>query len=104
MALPSESYAGTYGPVEIIKAVIWSTRELFPKKNGPGSIRPLAQLKALSQNLMHSNISITDGIYGMLSNTDKKKLLSDFNPEQVEQSYDLNQKIDEILNLLKRNI
>jgi len=53
---------------------------------------------------MHSNISITDGIYGMLSNTDKKKLLSDFNPEQVEQSYDLNQKIDEILNLLKRNI
>jgi len=64
----------------------------------------LAQLKAPSQNLMHSNISITDGIYGMLSNTDKKKLLSDFNPEQVEQSYDLNQKIDEILNLLKRNI
>ena len=64
----------------------------------------LAQLKALSQNLMHSNISITDGIYGMLSNTDKKKLLFDFNPGQTENHTDLDQKLDEILNLLKRKI
>jgi hypothetical protein len=27
-------------------------------------------LKAVSQNLMHSNISITDGVYGILSDND----------------------------------
>ncbi len=63
----------------------------------------LAQLKALSQNLMHSNISITDGIYGMLSNGDKKKLLSNFNPVTSSAPTELNQKLDEILTLLKQN-
>ncbi len=63
----------------------------------------LAQLKALSQNLMHSNISITDGIYGMLSNADKKKLLSNFNPDKPDLQSGLNQKLDEILVLLKQN-
>ncbi|PKN96987.1 MAG: hypothetical protein CVU42_17645 [Chloroflexi bacterium HGW-Chloroflexi-4] len=63
----------------------------------------LAQLKALSQNLMHSNISITDGIYGMLSNGDKKKLLSSFSPATSSAPTDLNQKLDEILSLLKQN-
>lgn len=63
----------------------------------------LAQLKALSQNMMHSNISITDGIYGMLSNTDKKKLLSNFIPEQTELSNGLNQKLDEIFAFMKQN-
>ena len=63
----------------------------------------LAQLIALSQNLMHSNISITDGIYGMLSNADKKKLLSNFNPEQTIISKDMNQKLDEILTFIKQN-
>ena len=63
----------------------------------------LAQLKALSQNLMHSNISITDGVYGMLSNVDKKKLLSNFNPEKPDLASGLNQKLDEILTLLKQN-
>jgi integrase len=63
----------------------------------------LAQLKALSQNLMHSNISITDGIYGMLSNADKKKLLSNFDPSRPEIQSGLDQKLDEILDLLKQN-
>ncbi len=27
----------------------------------------VADLKAVSQNLMHANLSITDGVYGMLS-------------------------------------
>ena len=30
-------------------------------------------LKAVSQNLMHANLSITDGVYGILSETDIKK-------------------------------
>jgi hypothetical protein len=36
----------------------------------------IAALKAVSQNLMHSNISITDGVYGILSDTDVKGQIS----------------------------
>jgi hypothetical protein len=32
--------------------------------------KDIAALKAVSQNLMHSNLSITDGVYGILSVTD----------------------------------
>ena len=32
--------------------------------------RDIQALKAVSQNLMHSNISITDGVYGILSDND----------------------------------
>ena len=32
--------------------------------------KDIGALKAVSHNLMHSNISITDGVYGILSNTD----------------------------------
>jgi integrase len=32
--------------------------------------KDIAALKAVSQNLMHSNISITDDVYGMLSDND----------------------------------
>jgi uncharacterized protein (DUF362 family) len=32
--------------------------------------KDIAALKAVSQNLMHSNISITDGVYGILANND----------------------------------
>jgi len=52
---------------------------------------------------MRSNISITDGIYGMLSNADKKKLLLNFNPENSHQTSNLDQKVDEILGILKQN-
>lgn len=34
--------------------------------------KDIAALKAVSQNLMHSNISITDGVYGVLSDNDVK--------------------------------
>ena len=46
--------------------------------------KEIGELNVLSQNLMHSNISITDGIYGMLSN-------------------EINKKFDELLTLLKQN-
>jgi len=39
----------------------------------------------------------------MISNADKKKLLSNFKPEQTDLSNGLNQKLDEILTLLKQN-
>jgi hypothetical protein len=38
----------------------------------------IADLKAVIQNLMHSNLSITDGIYGILSsNGVGKKILGE---------------------------
>ena len=37
----------------------------------------MAQMKAISQNLMHSNMGITDGIYGRLVNNDVKDILQD---------------------------
>ena len=63
----------------------------------------LGQLKALSQNLLHSNISISDGTYGMLSNDDKKNLLMDFDLDKPNSSNDINKKLDEVLSLLKKN-
>jgi len=38
--------------------------------------KTIAALKAVSQNLMHSNLSITDGIYGILSDMDVQKEIS----------------------------
>jgi len=35
--------------------------------------KDIAALKAVSQNLMHSNLSITDGVYGILSDMDIQK-------------------------------
>jgi site-specific recombinase XerC len=40
------------------------------------------QLKAISQNLMHSSIAITDGIYGMLSYDDMKRQLDSLTLDQ----------------------
>lgn len=39
----------------------------------------------------------------MLSNADKKKLLSNFDPAEPEIQSGLDQKLDEILDLLKQN-
>jgi integrase len=45
--------------------------------------RDMRELKAVSQNLMHSSISITDGIYGNLNNNDIKETIAGLasNPE-----------------------
>ena len=37
---------------------------------GLKNAKDIGDLKAVSQNLMHSNLNITDGIYGMLSEDD----------------------------------
>jgi site-specific recombinase XerD len=39
-----------------------------------GRVQDLKQLKALSQNVMHSSVSITDGIYGKLISDDIKTI------------------------------
>lgn len=38
--------------------------------------KDIGQFKAVSQNLMHSNLSITDGIYGMLSDLDVQQRIA----------------------------
>ena len=39
--------------------------------------KTVAQMKAISQNLMHSNTGITDGIYGRLVNDDRENMIND---------------------------
>jgi integrase len=36
----------------------------------------VTELNAISQNLKHSNLSITDGIYGILSREDQKNYIT----------------------------
>lgn len=43
---------------------------------GVQQAKDIADLKAVSQNLMHSNLSVTDGIYGILSTTDMGKRIA----------------------------
>lgn len=43
----------------------------------------IGQLKAISQNLMHANISITDGIYGGLSDSDIKKQITSLTEKKL---------------------
>jgi integrase len=45
---------------------------------GVKKAKDVAQLKAISQNLMHANIGITDGIYGKLAEEDLADILSNF--------------------------
>ena len=44
--------------------------------------RDIADLKAVSQNLMHSNLSITDGVYGVLSEEDTRNRILELGSRQ----------------------
>ncbi len=46
--------------------------------------KDIAELKAVSQNLMHANISTTDGIYGMLSENDVREQIGSLG-QRIEQ-------------------
>lgn len=58
----------------------------------------IGQLKAISQNLMHANISITDGIYGGLSDSDISKQISSLTKKG------LNEDIKSVKHLLKSTL
>lgn len=45
---------------------------------GVKKAKDIAQLKAISQNLMHANIGITDGIYGKLAEDDLAEIIANF--------------------------
>ena len=52
---------------------------MFALKNAEN----IGQLNAISQNLMHSNISITDGTYGGLSETDINEQITSLTEEKL---------------------
>ena len=60
-----------------------------------------AQFKAISQNLMHSNVSITDDIYGMLSDSDRKEVLFKITEFNKIQTNDSNEKLDQLIGFVK---
>lgn len=45
---------------------------------GVKNAKDISELKAISQNLMHENIGITDGIYGKLADDDLSEIISKF--------------------------
>jgi len=59
--------------------------------------KDISQLKAISQNMMHENISITDGIYGGLSSKDIENEISKISNKINSEKYN---NPDEIINTL----
>jgi hypothetical protein len=62
-------------------------------------------LKAVSQNLMHSNLSVTDGVYGILSESDVRgqieKLGEKLVTEKINDTNDIISLLDELISRLK---
>jgi integrase len=69
---------------------------VFALKNA----KDISSLKAISQNLMHSNLSITDGIYGVLSNTDVKGEINKLSKAIASIETDDTAEIKTLLNLI----
>ena len=63
--------------------------------------RDVPALKAVSQNLMHQNLTITDGVYGILSETDVRVQIARLGDESLS---DKTQEVGELILLTKRLI
>lgn len=63
--------------------------------------RNVAELKAISQNIMHKSITITDGTYGNLINEDIKATIARLG-QGSQTGGDLEKKLDELLELLRK--
>ena len=62
--------------------------------------KDIAALKAVSQNLLHSNLSITDGIYGILSDLDVRTKIAELEVDSFEirqTNYDIVSQLRRIL-------
>lgn len=70
--------------------------------------KDMSDMKAISQNLMHANISITDGIYGGLSEMDIKKQISSLTrktlPDDKEALMELLKSNQEIIEKLQKQL
>ena len=68
---------------------------------GLKNAKDIGDLKAISQNLMHSNLNITDGIYGMLSDDDIQQRIDNIGKVKNGES---DQSKEEIKKLLMKMI
>jgi hypothetical protein len=76
----------------------------YRPRQGPATKR-IQTLKAVGQNLMHSNLSITDGVYGVLSSADielRIKAIGKKLPTEQISSDDLGTQLIELGLKLKR--
>ena len=80
--------AGAYRHVKLRKDLIqWFDKVSLPYRSphqfrhghavhGLKNSKNVADLKAVSQNLMHSSLTVTDSVYGVLSEDDRQKRIS----------------------------
>jgi len=61
--------------------------------------KDISALKAVSQNLMHENLSTTDGVYGILSEMDVKEQISELGRKIAQGS---NQELSALILIVKR--
>jgi hypothetical protein len=61
----------------------------------------IAELKAISQNVMHSSVVITEGVYGKLITDDVKTIIGELGKNGTGNG-NLDQKISELISLLQR--
>jgi len=64
--------------------------------------RTLSDLKAISQNVMHSSVTITDGTYGNLVSDSVRNTIARLGHATQPGDDDLETKLDELLELLRR--
>ena len=64
----------------------------------------IADLKAISQNLMHSSLTITDSVYGVLSSDDISERLTGLSANNKSRDNDLRQELEEIRRLLLESL
>jgi len=60
--------------------------------------KDIGALKAVSQNLMHSNLTVTDGIYGILSSLDVQKEIGSLGQRRAQDD----DGPEALVNLMKR--
>ncbi len=65
--------------------------------------KDMEQLKAISQNLMHANIGITDGIYGNLERNDVHQTISSLVNVKLEKQSD-QELLNQVISLLRSQV
>jgi site-specific recombinase XerC len=63
--------------------------------------RTIPELKAISQNLMHSSLTITDGVYGVLSGLDVANTIAGLGKSETSQA-DVVRQLEALIAQLKK--
>ena len=62
----------------------------------------VADLKAISLNLMHANLTITDGVYGVLSENEVSSRIAKLGESVVDTTEDVVQQLEVIIKMLRK--